>query len=140
MHGIAGARAGDQVAIEIRNIGWVEGVVVWAQDALAGLSFDKPIDPSALRGKITPPSQPSNTTRADPDVGSHPAHLSSPDSEEFYVVRWMRGATVVSETHFDNLTDAKAHAKNRLQIQRIRKGITAVEVCDIEGVTYFVAE
>jgi hypothetical protein len=55
----------------------------------------------------------------------------------FYVVRWLRDATVIAEARFGNLLEAKAHARERLTIQRIRKGVTAAEVADMEGVTYF---
>ena len=44
---------------------------------------------------------------------------------------------MVAEDRFENLLDAKAHAKERFQLNRIRKGITAAEVSDIEGVAYF---
>jgi hypothetical protein len=55
----------------------------------------------------------------------------------FYVVRFFRGREVVATHEFDGLVEAKTCAKNRLTIERIRKGATASEVADIEGVIYF---
>ena len=40
---------GARVAVEIRNIGWVKGSVVWQNDAHIGVRFDSPIDPEKAR-------------------------------------------------------------------------------------------
>jgi hypothetical protein len=55
----------------------------------------------------------------------------------FYAVQWLRGGVVVGEKAFSSLLEAKAHAKGRLALQKVRKGATAVVVCDKDGVVYF---
>lgn len=55
----------------------------------------------------------------------------------FYVVRWLNGSRVVGEEAFEHLLDAKTHARARLHIQKVRKGVTAVEVGDRDGVVYY---
>ena len=40
---------GSLVAIELRNIGWVEGSVAWKQDNRFGIAFVDEIDPAVVR-------------------------------------------------------------------------------------------
>ena len=40
---------GTRVAVELRNIGWVEGSVAWKQDNRFGIAFDDAIDPTRIR-------------------------------------------------------------------------------------------
>ena len=48
-------RALDQnnVAIEIRNLGWVEGRVAWQRADMIGVRFAEPIDPDKARIAVT---------------------------------------------------------------------------------------
>jgi hypothetical protein len=41
---------GSLVAVELRNIGWVEGSVAWKQDNRFGIAFFDEIDPTVVRG------------------------------------------------------------------------------------------
>ena len=51
-----------RVAVEVRNIGWVTGSVVWQDGAHIGVRFDSPIDPDkariAVTGSFAPPPPP----------------------------------------------------------------------------------
>ena len=51
-----------RIAVEIRNIGWVKGSVVWQDGAQIGIRFDTPIDPDrariAVTGSFATPSPP----------------------------------------------------------------------------------
>ena len=40
---------GSLVAVELRNIGWVEGSVAWKQDNRFGIAFVDEIDPTVVR-------------------------------------------------------------------------------------------
>jgi hypothetical protein len=40
---------GTLVAVELRNLGWVEGSVAWKQDNRFGIAFVNEIDPAAVR-------------------------------------------------------------------------------------------
>lgn len=55
----------------------------------------------------------------------------------FYAVQWLRGGAVVGETAFSNLLEAKAFAKDRLAVWKVRRGATAAVVADSDGVIYF---
>lgn len=44
---------GARIAVEIRNIGWVNGRVMWQNDAHIGIRFDTPIDPEKARITVT---------------------------------------------------------------------------------------
>ena len=50
---------GSLVAVELRNIGWVEGSVAWKQDNRFGIAFVEEIDPTVVRA-------PAASTAADP--------------------------------------------------------------------------
>jgi len=45
---------GSLVAVELRNIGWIEGSVAWKQDNRFGIAFVDEIDPSLVRGPAPP--------------------------------------------------------------------------------------
>lgn len=45
---------GTPVAIDVRNIGWVEGTVAWVADNRFGVAFTTEIDPLAVRASSTP--------------------------------------------------------------------------------------
>jgi hypothetical protein len=42
-------RRGDRVSINIRNLGWVDGMVAWVQQPRFGVAFTKDIDPKLAR-------------------------------------------------------------------------------------------
>ncbi len=44
---------GNLVAVNIRNIGWVEGTIAWVQDDRYGIAFVDEIDPLLARAPIT---------------------------------------------------------------------------------------
>lgn len=43
---------GTQIEINLRNIGWVEGVVAWIQDNRFGIAFHEQIDPLLAREPV----------------------------------------------------------------------------------------
>jgi prepilin-type processing-associated H-X9-DG protein len=45
---------GTLVAVELRNIGWVDGSVAWRQDNRFGIAFVDEIDPAAVRAPGAP--------------------------------------------------------------------------------------
>lgn len=45
---------GSLVAVELRNIGWVEGSVAWKQDNRFGIAFVDEIDPAVVRAPTAP--------------------------------------------------------------------------------------
>ena len=45
---------GSAVSVDLRNLGWVDGVVAWKQDNRFGIAFGEDIDPAAVRGPSTP--------------------------------------------------------------------------------------
>jgi len=47
---------GSLVAVELRNVGWVEGSVAWKQDNRFGIAFADEIDPTIVRGPGGPVS------------------------------------------------------------------------------------
>jgi len=47
--GEARVSRGAMVAVELRNIGWVEGSVAWKQDNRFGIAFVDEIDPAVVR-------------------------------------------------------------------------------------------
>lgn len=44
---------GTLVAVEIRNIGWVEGTVAWVQSDRCGIAFHEDIDPIIARAPLS---------------------------------------------------------------------------------------
>lgn len=57
---------GAQIAVNIRNIGWVEGSVAWVQDNRFGVAFRDEIDPKLAREPLA-------------ESGEHtPRHLRPP--------------------------------------------------------------
>jgi len=52
---------GEQIEIELRNIGWVSGNVAWARDGRIGVAFTDKIDPQLARKPVSagPSSSPS---------------------------------------------------------------------------------
>lgn len=46
---------GTSVEVEVRNLGWVPGVVAWVQDNRFGIAFNDEIDPLAARAAAPAP-------------------------------------------------------------------------------------
>ena len=44
---------GGRISVELRNIGWVHGVVAWVQESRSGIAFDKVIDPKLARANVS---------------------------------------------------------------------------------------
>ena len=44
---------GDEVEVNIRNVGWVEGSVAWVQEDRFGVAFRDEIDPKIARAPVT---------------------------------------------------------------------------------------
>jgi len=51
--GEARVARGSMVAVELRNLGWVEGSVAWKQDNRFGIAFAEEIDPAVVRAPVT---------------------------------------------------------------------------------------
>ena len=49
---------GSLVAVELRNIGWVEGSVAWKQDNRFGIAFVDEIDPAVVRAPAATVGEP----------------------------------------------------------------------------------
>ncbi len=47
---------GAKLDINLRNIGWVEGVVAWIQENRFGIAFMEEIDPKVAREPVTNPN------------------------------------------------------------------------------------
>jgi PilZ domain len=43
---------GEKVELNMRNIGWISGVVAWVAEGRIGIAFDHPIDPKAARKPV----------------------------------------------------------------------------------------
>ena len=54
--GAVPAHRGQQVAVELRNIGWVSGSVAWKQDDRFGIAFLDEINPAKARAAVTAPA------------------------------------------------------------------------------------
>jgi hypothetical protein len=51
--GVVPVSRGQAVAVELRNIGWVNGSVAWKQDDRFGIAFQAEIDPRLARAPLT---------------------------------------------------------------------------------------
>jgi PilZ domain len=45
---------GQVVWVNVRNIGWTEGMVAWVQDTRFGIAFREDIDPRIARAPVSP--------------------------------------------------------------------------------------
>ncbi|AKM08098.1 PilZ domain-containing protein [Pelagerythrobacter marensis] len=43
---------GTRLAVDLRNVGWVEGAVAWVQDKRFGIAFTQEIDARAVRAPV----------------------------------------------------------------------------------------
>jgi hypothetical protein len=125
---------GEQVSIELKDIGWISGVVAWTEPGRAGLKFDEPVDLATSAAKPVPHA---------PDVAVclPPESLAVTKNAQlatlFYVVKFVKAQEVLDEFRFRHLVEAKAYAKDKFPFKKIRKGATAYEVSDLDGITYF---
>lgn len=51
--GAVTVQRGSQIEVNLRNIGWVQGVVAWIQDNRFGIALMKEIDPKLARAPLT---------------------------------------------------------------------------------------
>lgn len=65
---------GQLVAVDLRNIGWVEGSVAWTQGNRFGIAFIEQIDPKQARAPIS--------TADDGDTRSQQFPNASPDEKQ----------------------------------------------------------
>lgn len=54
---------GERIAVNLRNVGWVEGTVAWVQDNRFGVAFAEEVDPTAIRVAPAAPALPEANTR-----------------------------------------------------------------------------
>lgn len=70
---------GSLVAVDLRNIGWVEGTVAWKQDSRFGIAFVEEIDPRLARASAPAESSsfesPRYTRNHQPGTPSDPSVL-----------------------------------------------------------------
>lgn len=51
--GVAHIQRGQMVSVNLRNLGWTEGVVAWVQENRCGIAFREEIDPRLVRAPLT---------------------------------------------------------------------------------------
>jgi hypothetical protein len=51
--GVVAVQRGSQIEVNLRNIGWVQGVVAWIQDNRFGIALITEIDPKLARAPLT---------------------------------------------------------------------------------------
>ena len=68
--GAVRVQRGCAVDVNIRNIGWVQGLVAWVQDSRFGVAFNEPIDPRMARARLS----------SEGDVAPHFTRSPSPTS------------------------------------------------------------
>ena len=63
---------GAPVAVNLRNIGWVEGTIAWVQDIRFGIAFNEDIDPKVARApQITGDGSPRFTRPPLPELAGN---------------------------------------------------------------------
>lgn len=62
---------GAPVKVNLRNLGWVDGVVAWIQDNRFGVAFLEDIDPKAARAPVTGPDAVGTPRYVKPPIGQH---------------------------------------------------------------------
>jgi hypothetical protein len=70
--GVVEVSRGQRVAVELRNIGWIEGTVAWKQDSRFGIAFVEEIDPKLVRSPVSngaDPRRPGYRGSPTPDPG-----------------------------------------------------------------------
>lgn len=51
--GAVKVQRGTRIEVNLRNIGWVDGVVAWIQDNRFGIAFHEEIDPKLARAPVS---------------------------------------------------------------------------------------
>lgn len=67
----APARQGEAVEVELRNVGFVPGRIVWVGDGKFGVAFDRQINPQSVRRQVVQKTE-------------VPAYISALDKGPFY--------------------------------------------------------
>lgn len=49
---VRGVAQGAAIEIELRNVGFVPGRIVWVGEGKFGIAFDRPVDPQAVRRQV----------------------------------------------------------------------------------------
>lgn len=70
---------GTLVAVELRNLGWVEGSVAWKQDNRFGIAFVDEIDPSVVRAPPASQAPDFDAPRYTRNHQAVPPHQLAPD-------------------------------------------------------------
>lgn len=65
------ASRGEPVEINLKNVGWITGRIVWLAESRCGIAFDYPIDPIAVR-------QPVSTAAPDENIPPYLRKLNQP--------------------------------------------------------------
>lgn len=68
---VRGIVQGATIEIELRNVGFVDGRIVWVGEGKFGIAFDRPVDPQAVRRQVVQKME-------------VPAHISALDKGPFY--------------------------------------------------------
>jgi hypothetical protein len=68
---------GQQVQIELRNIGWIDGSIAWKADGRFGVAFAEEIDPKLARAPVSGAPEQSDTTRF---IRPAPSYLDGGDA------------------------------------------------------------
>ncbi len=63
---------GTRLAVDLRNIGWVEGAVAWVQDKRFGIAFSEEIDARLVRAPVGSPD--AGTPRFTKPASIFPSH------------------------------------------------------------------
>lgn len=68
---VRGIAQGEAVEIELRNVGFVSGKIVWVGNGKFGIAFDEVVDPQAVRRQVVQKTE-------------VPPHISALDRGPFY--------------------------------------------------------
>ena len=79
--GEAKVMRGTLVAVELRNLGWVEGSVAWKQDNRFGIAFVNEIDPTVVRAPVASQAPDFDAPRYTRNHQAVPLSQIEPDSK-----------------------------------------------------------
>ncbi len=79
--GEAKVMRGSLVAVELRNLGWVEGSVAWKQDTRFGIAFVNEIDPTVVRAPNSTEAPAFDAPRYTRNYQAVPPRQIEPDSK-----------------------------------------------------------
>ncbi len=75
--GAVGVVRGSPISVNLRGVGWVDGVVAWVQDHRFGIAFGREIDPKLARAPVSVNNGPSTPRFVRSEV-LHPDPRSRP--------------------------------------------------------------